>query len=70
MIDNYAMLDKHINEEQIYATRKDIKELELLIDCGHPKLAEIRRLITESQERLQELLQEKELLDQKEVLDN
>lgn len=60
---------KRVVEEQIWAERKAIKELELLVDCGHPKLWEIKRLITESQDRLAGLLQEEQELAEAEKKD-
>jgi hypothetical protein len=60
------MQKRRINEEQIYEERKNIKELELLLDCGHPKLHEIKRLIAESEQRLADLLEEKKQLDEAE----
>lgn len=60
------MEKRRINEEQTYIVRKEIKELELLLDCGHPKLWEINRLIAESEQRLADLLEEKKQLDEAE----
>lgn len=64
------MQKRRINEEQIYEERKNIKELELLLDCGYPKLWEIKRLIAESEKRLEKLFEEKQQLEQQDIENN